>query len=216
MGKDDDTSRQRDDERASEGESADFDALRAAEELAASMAEGEAAERGRGGANDYVQMLEGEVAALQEDLAKARARAERAEGRAASATDEIEKSRARIEREAEKEQSRQLEGTLRKFLEVLDDLDRAIASARTMDHNPEVLSGVELVRKRFLTALAEFGVRHQPAEGMRFDPELHDAVSAVPVADPAQDGIVVGVVSEGYAIGDGVLRPARVAVGKAS
>jgi molecular chaperone GrpE len=54
------------------------------------------------------------------------------------------------------------------------------------------------------------------ALGERFDADRHDAVSLAPVQNPAQDGLVVAVVKEGYAIGDEILRPASVVVGKAN
>ena len=193
------------------GDREPFDAVGAAEELEASLAEPGA----RGGdSGPYVEMLEGEIDALGAELAEVRAAAERASERAAAAAEDSERAKERVAREAERETERRLRKVLASFLEVLDDLDRAIGSAREMDHNPDVLAGVELVRKRFLETLAAYGVRHVPARGEPFDPNLHDAVSAVPVTDPAQDGIVVGVVSEGYALGDETLRPARVAVGK--
>lgn len=192
----------------------DFDAVSAAEELEESLREAKAA--GAQPDEGYVGVLEGEIAALQDELEKARARAEKAEARAASSSEEIERSKERIERESAREQERRLGKTLLRFLEVLDDLDRAIASAREMDHNPEVLRGVELVRKRFLTILEDFGVRHVSAHGEVFDPAWHDAMSTMEVSDSSQDGKVVQVVAEGYAIGEEVLRPARVIVGKAS
>jgi len=43
---------------------------------------------------------------------------------------------------------------------------------------------------------------------------VHDAVTTVQVDDANQDGVVVGVIREGYLIGDEVLRPAGVAVGR--
>ncbi len=192
----------------------EFDALGAAEELEASLEAGAASASGE--ADAYVAMLEGEIAALQGDLTEVRARAERAEALAEQVAGEVERSKERLAREAEREGERRHRGTLKRFLEVLDDLDRAIESARAMDHNPDVLTGVELVRKRFLSVLGDLGVTRIESLGASFDPAVHDAVSAVPVSEPAQDGAVVGVVSEGYAIGDELLRPARVAVGKAS
>jgi molecular chaperone GrpE len=197
---------------AGEGEA--FDALGAAEELEASLAEASGAGEGGGGADAYVEMLEGEIAAMQLELVQARERVARAEERRSEAEAEVERAVDRLSREAERERERQHRGGLRRILEVLDDLERAISSARQMDHNPQVLAGVELVRKRFLDALGELGVRHVPAQGERFDPALHEAMSAVPVDDPGSDGVVVGVVAEGYAIGEEVLRPAKVAVGR--
>jgi molecular chaperone GrpE len=192
----------------------DFDAVGAAEELEESLAE--AGRAGSGESDVYVDMLEGEVAAMQRELAAARERVARTEQRAADAAAEVERSKARLAREAEREQTRHRHGLLGRFLEVLDDLDRAIGAAREMDHNPDVLAGIELVRKRFLAALAEYGVHHVPALGERFDPAMHEAVSAVPVEEADQDGQIVGVVSEGYEVEGDVLRPARVAVGKAA
>jgi molecular chaperone GrpE len=192
-----------------------FDALGAAEELEASMAEASGSGAEGAGSDACVEMLEGEIAAMQQEVEQARARVEQAEARRAEAEAEIDRAVDRITREAARERELQHRKGLRQFLEVLDDLERAISSARQMDHNPEVLAGVELVRKRFLGVLGEMGVRHLPAMGERFDPALHEAISAVPVTEPAQDGVVVGVVSEGYAIGEELLRPARVAVGRA-
>src|SRR5438477_585174 len=52
------------------------------------------------------------------------------------------------------------------------------------------------------------------ARGEPFDAERHEAVTTAAVTDPAQDGLIVAVVREGYAIGDEVLRPASVVVGQ--
>jgi molecular chaperone GrpE len=71
-----------------------------------------------------------------------------------------------------------------------------------------------MVRQQFLAKLDGFGVKRIAAEGAPFDPLLHEAVATVPSSDPAADGRVVGVVTHGYRIGDEVLRPALVAVGK--
>ena len=71
-----------------------------------------------------------------------------------------------------------------------------------------------MVRRQFLAKLEGFGVNRIESEGQRFDPLLHEAVSAVPAASPDQDGVVVGVIRHGYRIGDEVLRPASVAVAK--
>jgi len=100
------------------------------------------------------------------------------------------------------------------LLEVLDNLDRAVDAARaagTVAADP-FLQGVDIVRQQFIAKLEGFGVRRVASEGARFDPLLHEAVSAVPVEDPAEDGRIVGVVRSGYTIGEEVLRPALVAV----
>jgi molecular chaperone GrpE len=101
------------------------------------------------------------------------------------------------------------------MLEVLDNLDRAIASAQAAGTpDSALLQGVELVRRQFLAKLESLGVQRIESAGQPFDPSIHEAVTMVPAASGDQDGVVVGVIRPGYRIGDQVLRPAAVAVGK--
>jgi molecular chaperone GrpE len=72
-----------------------------------------------------------------------------------------------------------------------------------------------MVRQQFLAKLEGFGVKRIEALGVDFDPALHEAVTTVPADDDSVDGRVVGVIAPGYRIGDEILRPALVAVGKA-
>jgi molecular chaperone GrpE len=77
-----------------------------------------------------------------------------------------------------------------------------------------LLRGVELVRDQFLAKLEALGVRRVDALGQPFDATSHEAVSVAPVTDETQDGRVVAVTREGYAIGEELLRPASVVVGR--
>jgi molecular chaperone GrpE len=131
------------------------------------------------------------------------------------AADEFEQVKVRIRRDVAREVERGRRTLLVEMLEVADNLDRAIAaaSAGTADPADKLLRGVELVRDQFLSKLESFGVRRIPALGEPFDPSLHEALSTVPVNEPAQNGVVVAVAREGYAIGDELLRPASVVVG---
>jgi len=103
---------------------------------------------------------------------------------------------------------------LESFLPVIDDLDRGIAAAKQHAESADVVVGLELVRRSMLSRLEQLGVTHAPALGEVFDPQRHEAIALVPVADPAQDGRVIDVMREGYMIGGETLRPAGVAVGK--
>ena len=159
----------------------------------------------------YVEELERKVAEkdkqVQEYLGKYR-----------QASQEFENARARMRKEVAKEAERNRREMLISLLDVVDNLDRAIDAARqagTPADDP-LLQGVDLVRRQFLGKLEGFGIRRVEPAGEPFDPVLHEAVSAVPSADPSQDGRVVGVVRPGYKIGDEVLRPALVAVSKAT
>jgi molecular chaperone GrpE len=128
---------------------------------------------------------------------------------------EFEQVRARLRRDQDKEIERARRTVLADFLDVVDNLDRALAAAR--DSGPAdapLVKGVELVRDLLLAKLAAYQVRPIPAEGRPFDPRVHEAVSTLPVAAPDQDEQVVGVIRSGYTVGDDVLRPAAVVVGQ--
>jgi len=153
----------------------------------------------------YVQELEARLAANDEEL-----RATVVRYREANA--EFEQARARMRRDVAKEVERGARAVLADLLDVVDNLDRAIEAARAAGSGPALLQGVEMVRAQFLAKLDGHGVRPIEAAGSMFDPARHEAATSVPVTDPSRDGVVVGVIRQGYMIRDEVLRPAVVAV----
>jgi molecular chaperone GrpE len=117
-----------------------------------------------------------------------------------------------MRRDVAKEVERGARAVLADLLDVVDNLDRAIESGRAAAPASALVQGVEMVRAQFLATLEGHGVRPLEAAGQPFDPSLHEAATTVPVPDPGQDGLVVGVIRQGYTIRDEVLRPAVVAV----
>jgi molecular chaperone GrpE len=169
--------------------------------------EGEAPE---GTKPTYVEELERRVAALTTEI-------QTYAGEHRRAIEEFEQAKLRIRRDVGREVERGRRTVLVELLDVLDNLDRAISAARDTSGAKDVdglLRGVELVRNQFLMKLEAFGVVRVPAEGQPFDATRHEAITMTPVADAGQDGRVVAVVKEGYAIGDELLRPASVVVGR--
>lgn len=154
----------------------------------------------------YVEQLERQLADQATHLQTIAAEHRRSQ-------DEFEQARVRLRRDVAREVERGKRAILFELLEVLDNLDRAIAAAEPSS-NPQLVRGVELVRDQFRAKLQGFGVTRVEAMGHPFDATRHEAVTTTPVEDPAQDGIVVAVLKEGYAIGDDVLRPAAVVVGR--
>jgi molecular chaperone GrpE len=153
----------------------------------------------------YVQELEARLAAKDEELRATIVRYREADA-------EFEQARVRMRRDVAKDVERGTRAVLVDLLEVADNLDRAIESARTGAADSPLLQGVKLVREQFLAQLGARGVRPIDALGRPFDPAAHEAATTVPVTDRAQDGIVVGVIRQGYIIANDVLRPAVVAV----
>lgn len=154
------------------------------------------------------------VAELEAKLDDYRAEIATLKGRVSAGLDEVERTKARIERDAARELERSRRAFLAGFLEVLDDVDRAVGAAQESGAPAPVIDGLELVKRRFLAKLGEHGVRRLEVEGAPFDPQHHDAVAVVAPSEPSQEGRVIQVVAPGYAIGDEVLRPPRVVVAK--
>ena len=189
----------------------EFDAIAAAKELDDLLAEPGAAPGDHGA---YIASLESDIEELNALVAKKEALVQAANARADQAHAEIEAAGKRLANASTKELEQRTRKLVASFLPVLDDLDRAIAAARQHVDSQDVFAGLELVRRSMLARLAELGVHHAPALGEPFDPQRHEAMALVPVADPEQDGRVIDVMREGYVIGEDTLRPAGVAVGK--
>jgi molecular chaperone GrpE len=188
----------------------EFDAVAAAKELDDMLGDS-----GNGAASDnYIAGLESELEELNNLLAQKQTQLERASARAEQAHAEIEAAGVRLAAASAKELEQRTRKLLESFLPVVDDLDRAIAAAKTHVDSQDVAAGLELIRRSLLARFAQFGVAHAPALGELFDPQRHEAIATVPVTDPAQAGRVIDVVREGYLIGEDTLRPAGVAVGK--
>ncbi|RJP69746.1 MAG: nucleotide exchange factor GrpE [Candidatus Abyssobacteria bacterium SURF_17] len=104
------------------------------------------------------------------------------------------------------------ESSLREILPVVDNLERAVDSARKhTDSNDQLREGIELILNQFLSALEKLGVRPIETVGHPFDPNKHDALLRVHAAD-VSEGTVVDEVRKGYYLHDKVLRPAQVTV----
>ncbi len=96
------------------------------------------------------------------------------------------------------------------ILNVLDNYDRAIESARKGGATA-IADGLVMVEKQFIAALAKHGVEPIPALGQPFDANLHEAISQQPSPDHPE-GTVVAEYAKGYKLKDRLIRPAKVAV----
>ena len=136
------------------------------------------------------------------------------EGELAAARADFYNYRQRMAKERQQIRRLVVDDTITALLPVLDNLDRALAVSEDGSAR-DVLVGVGMVRRQFLSTLEELGVRIIPTEGASFDPALHDAVETVPVKDPELDGRILEELTRGYRTDERVLRAPRVTVGKA-
>lgn len=129
------------------------------------------------------------------------------------ASDEFDQARARLRKEVQKDVERSRRSVIVSFLEVLDNLDRALDVGAGREGDAFV-QGVAMVRQQFLATLDGLGVQRVDPLGHPFNPAFHDAVSTVPAATADQHDVIIGVVRPGYLMGEDVLRAAQVAVAR--
>ncbi len=122
---------------------------------------------------------------------------------------EVENIRRRAEEEMSKARKFAIEGFAEALLPVMDSMEAAIA---TPDAKAEtVLEGVHATKRQLAAALERNKVLEiNPAQGAKFDPHQHQAISMVPAEQEANT--VVAVLQKGYLIAERVLRPALVTV----
>ena len=145
---------------------------------------------------------------LQKQLAEAQSQAtEYKDGWQRSVAD-FQNYRRRVEGEKAETYQLAVGSIIKRYLPVLDDMERAI-EARPADL--AWADGVELICRKLQSVLEAEGLKRIEAEGQKFDPNFHEAISQEP-ADGVESGTVLGIIRNGYMLGDRVIRPAMVRV----
>ncbi len=119
----------------------------------------------------------------------------------------------RVEREQAQTYQLASSTVLKKFLDVVDDLERALKNCPPEIGSTEWAQGIELIYRKILSIMESEGVTKLEAEGQQFDPNLHEAISHEQV-EGYTEGQIIEVVKQGYRVGDRVLRPAAVRVAR--
>lgn len=107
------------------------------------------------------------------------------------------------------------EQILKELLPVVDNLERAIKSAKGTGTVDALTEGVELTLKQLVGALTKFGVKAVESVGQAFDPATQQAVAQVP-SDTVPENHVVEEYQKGYLLQDRILRAAMVTVSTGS
>jgi len=124
---------------------------------------------------------------------------------------------ANFKKRVEKEQAQVYQNAagsiIKKYLDVLDDLERALQNRPEEGDGAHWAEGIDLIYRKFLTILECEGITRMDTEGMFFDPTLHEAVTSEE-DEQFESGQIIEVLQQGYKLGDRVLRPAKVRVAK--
>jgi molecular chaperone GrpE len=127
--------------------------------------------------------------------------------------EEIARTKSRLEADYERRLELEKQKLILPFLEVMDNLQRAIDAAPQSGSVENLLEGVEMTAEQFRAKLQAIGIEAIESLGRPFDPNSAQAVGRVKVADPDHDGTVVEELRTGYSINGQLLRPAQVRVG---
>ena len=127
---------------------------------------------------------------------------------------ENETFRERTSRNLERRFEQRHERLLLKFIDIMDNLDRALEAAQTNFASTPLVEGLILVRTQLLQMLKEEGLERIPVLGLPFDPHVSEAVAMEPVAESEHHNVVVKELQRGWRLKDRIARPSRVVLGE--
>lgn len=126
---------------------------------------------------------------------------------------EFDNYRKRKQREIDEFKKFATETVFKQFLSVVDNLERAIASAESDKDLDSLLEGVKMTHKEILKIFQAFNVKPVEAHNQEFDPNFHQAVTQKET-DDVPENTVTNVLQTGYVLNDRLIRPAMVVVSK--
>lgn len=105
------------------------------------------------------------------------------------------------------------EGVIKKLLQIIDDLERALSIMEGQESSKTDFEGIQLIYNKFKRTLQLEGLEEIDAMNKPFDTDLHEAITNIPASDESLKGKVVDVIQKGYTLNGKVIRFSRVVVG---
>ncbi len=158
-----------------------------------------------------LEILRSELATLQVALEAAGDELVERKDRYLRARADLENYRRRALQDVERAREAGLDSAILPVLTVFDDLSRALAVADEEDPG-KILPGVRSVLTALERNLDTLEIQRLGEVGDPFDPDLHEALTAVPTDDEERRGTIAEVFQAGFKRGDRLVRPARVLV----
>ncbi len=160
---------------------------------------------------DEIDSLKGQLASVSDELAEAQTEAAAYRDKYLRLAAEFESGKKRAEQRFALEAAEAQERLLLDLLPVADNLERALAHEAEQADPDALRKGVELTLRAFGDTMRRWGVRTIRPQGEPFDPAWHEAIALTP-DEILPSGSVAHVEQTGYAVGDRLLRPAKVVV----
>ncbi len=99
------------------------------------------------------------------------------------------------------------------LIPILDDFQRAEGTFADSDKSA-VEDGVRLITQKLQKQLQQKGLKAMAVKaGDKFDPEIHEAISQMPVKSKKEKGKIIDIIEDGYYLGEKVIRFAKVVIG---
>jgi molecular chaperone GrpE len=151
-----------------------------------------------------------ELTELRTQLEEERERADTNHANWQRATADFINFKRRTEQEREEQARFANTALILNVLPSADDLERALQHVDPALENTVWIEGVRQILRKLKGALTAAGVTEIEAIGEPFDPNLHEAIAEA----EGQEGVVVSEAQRGYKLGDRVIRPSMVMVGR--
>ena len=162
---------------------------------------------------EMIQVSEKELTHLKHELEKAKKDAEHNLDGWQRERAEFSNYKKRIERDLSQQTQVVTGSVIKKYLVILDDIDRALKNRPKDGDGAGWAEGIELIQRKLIAILDAEGIERINQNKVQFDPQLHEAISSEENPD-FESGEIIEVVQQGYKLGDRILRPAMVRVAR--
>lgn len=163
---------------------------------------------------EHVEAAMSEEDKLTQELEKANAEIEDQKDKYLRLSAEFDNYRKRTLKEKAELILNGSEKSINSILPIVDDFERALKNMETATDVAAVKEGVELIYNKFMSVLAQNGVKVIETKEQPLDTDYHEAIAVIPAPDKALKGKILDCVQTGYTLNDKVIRHAKVVVGE--
>ena len=153
------------------------------------------------------------INALREEVDEACAKADEYLDGWQRARAEFANYKKRVERDQAQVYKTAAGSIIKRYLAVMDDLERALQNCPEEGSGAEWAGGIELIYRKLVSILESEGVTPIKTDGQFFDPNYHEAISSEEDSG-LESGQIIETLTQGYMLGEKVLRPAVVRVAR--
>ena len=157
-----------------------------------------------------VEVLRSELAQTHEKLSQAQEETADFKNRFLRARADLENYRRRAAQDVARARESGLDSAVITVLSTYDDLERALRVGS--DDPSKLIPNLEAVQESLKRNLEALGIVQVGTQGDEFNPDVHEALTAIPTDDKNAANTIAEVVQVGFVKDERLVRPARVVV----